>query len=34
MLGLPEGSSKADVEQAMAGHIMAQAELLGLYKKK
>lgn len=32
-LGLPEGSSKADVERAMEGHILAQAELMGRYDR-
>jgi len=27
-------SSKADLDKAMAGHVMAQAELIGLYKKQ
>ena len=30
-LGLPEGSSRADVEQAMKGHVLAEAEIIGLY---
>lgn len=33
-LDLPEGSSKADVESAMEGHILEQAELMGKYNKK
>ena len=32
-LTLPAGASKADVEHAMAGHILAQAELMGRYKR-
>ena len=32
-LTLPAGASKADVEHAMAGHILAQAELIGSYKR-
>jgi hypothetical protein len=30
-LGLPEGSSRADLEQAMKGHVLAEAEIIGLY---
>ncbi|HLF18272.1 MAG TPA: YbhB/YbcL family Raf kinase inhibitor-like protein [Candidatus Omnitrophota bacterium] len=32
-LNLPEGATKAKVETAMKGHILAQAEMIGLYKK-
>ena len=32
-LNLEEGLAKADLEKAMAGHILAKAELTGLYKK-
>jgi len=32
-LGLKEGARKADLEKAMQGHILGQAELIGLYKK-
>jgi len=32
-LDLPEGSTKAEVEAAMKGHIMANAELIGRYNK-
>ena len=32
-LDLPSGSSKQDIEKAMAGHILAEAELLGRYKR-
>ncbi|MBI3237082.1 MAG: YbhB/YbcL family Raf kinase inhibitor-like protein [Chlamydiales bacterium] len=32
-LNLPPGISKADLEKAMQGHILARAELIGLYKK-
>lgn len=32
-LDLPEGSSKAEVEQAMAGHVLEQVELMGRYKR-
>jgi Raf kinase inhibitor-like YbhB/YbcL family protein len=34
MLDLPEGSTKADLERAMAGHILAEASLVGLYGRK
>lgn len=33
MLLLSEGSSKADVEKAMQGHIIAQTELIGRYER-
>jgi Raf kinase inhibitor-like YbhB/YbcL family protein len=33
MLNLAEGISKADLEKAIQGHILASAELIGLYKK-
>ena len=32
-LSLPAGASKSDVERAMAGHILAQAEWMGRYKR-
>lgn len=32
-LNLPEGSSKQAVEAAMAGHVLANAELIGLYSR-
>ena len=34
MLNLPEGVSKADLENAMQSHILDQAQLIGLYKKQ
>jgi len=34
MLSLKEGSTKKEVESAMQGHILAQAELIGLYEKR
>jgi len=33
LVSLPKGASKKDVEQAMQGHIIAKAQLLGLYEK-
>ena len=32
-LDLPAGATKADVERVMAGHILAQAELLGTFQR-
>jgi Raf kinase inhibitor-like YbhB/YbcL family protein len=32
-LELPEGATKADLEKAMNGHILAQTELMGRYKR-
>ncbi len=32
-LGLRAGSTKLDVEKAMRGHVLAQAELMGKYKR-
>lgn len=34
VLDLPEGASKKDVEQAMEGHILAKAELMGTYNRQ
>lgn len=34
ILDLPAGSSKADVQEAIQGHIIAQAELIGLYNRQ
>jgi len=34
MLELKPGSNKPDLERAMKGHILAQAELLGRYKRR
>lgn len=31
ILGLEAGASKADLEEAMQGHILAQGQLIGLY---
>jgi Raf kinase inhibitor-like YbhB/YbcL family protein len=33
MLTLPEGSDKKELEKAMNTHIIAQAQLMGLYRK-
>jgi len=33
-LDLPASSSKQDIEKAMTGHILAEAELLGRYKRQ
>jgi hypothetical protein len=33
-LSLPEGSTKQEVERAMKGHIIEQAELVGTYQHK
>ena len=32
-LGLPKGSSRSDLDKAMKGHILAEAELIGLYSQ-
>jgi phosphatidylethanolamine-binding protein (PEBP) family uncharacterized protein len=32
-LEIPGSSPKADLEKAMAGHILGVGELIGLYKK-
>src|SRR5437899_6967753 len=34
MLRLPPGASKKEVEQAMQGHILKEAHLMGKYEKK
>ena len=34
MLGIPEGKSKQDLQWSMQGHILANAELMGKYKKE
>lgn len=33
LINLPEGSSKKQVEEAMEGHIVGKAELVGTYKR-
>jgi len=33
-LPLKPGAAKAQVEEAMKGHVLAQAELIGLYRRK
>ena len=32
-LGLPAGARREEVEQAMQGHVLGQAELMGLYRR-
>jgi len=32
-LGLPEGSTKAEVKEAMEGHILAEVRLMGRYER-
>ena len=33
-IGVAQGASRADVEKAMAGHVLATAETIGLYQKQ
>jgi Raf kinase inhibitor-like YbhB/YbcL family protein len=33
-LGLQAGATKADVEKAMEGHVVAKAETVGLYQRQ
>ena len=33
-LALPPGKSKAEIEQAMKGHVLAEAKLMGTYQRK
>ncbi len=33
-MSLPSSSKKADVEKAMKGHIIAEGQIMGLYKRK
>ena len=33
-LNLPEGAAKKELERAMQGHVVAQAELMGTYKRR
>jgi Raf kinase inhibitor-like YbhB/YbcL family protein len=33
-LDLPEGTGKQEIEKTMSGHILAEAELMGKYKRK
>ncbi|HEY6008241.1 MAG TPA: YbhB/YbcL family Raf kinase inhibitor-like protein, partial [Geobacteraceae bacterium] len=33
-LGLPTSADKGEVERAMRGHILAEAELMGTYKRR
>jgi len=32
-LDLPSGTKKTDVEKAMKGHVISQAQIIGLYKR-
>jgi len=34
LLPLPSGASKAQLEEAMKGHVLEKAELIGLYRRK
>jgi Raf kinase inhibitor-like YbhB/YbcL family protein len=34
MLNLPAGASRTDVEEAMRGHVIAETQLVGKYKRK
>ncbi len=34
MLNLGAGTTKADLEKAMSGHVLAQAQLIGVYKRR
>ena len=34
MLAIPPTSTKADLEKAMRGHILAEGQLIGLYKRR
>jgi hypothetical protein len=33
-LGLAEGAARKDLERAMAGHVLAQAQLMGRYERR
>lgn len=33
-LHLPEGAARREIEQAMAGHVLAQAQLMGRYERR
>lgn len=33
-LNLPEGATKAEIEKAMAGHVLEETTLIGLYGRK
>jgi Raf kinase inhibitor-like YbhB/YbcL family protein len=34
MLALPPGATKSQLEEAMNGHVLAQAQLMGTYRRK
>jgi phosphatidylethanolamine-binding protein (PEBP) family uncharacterized protein len=34
LLSLPHGVSKAELEKAMEGHVLAQGTLMGTYQRK
>ncbi len=33
-LGLPEGAARADIDSAMRGHVLAEAQYMGRYQRK
>ena len=33
-LGLPEGARRADVDKALSGHVLAEAQYMGRYERK
>jgi phosphatidylethanolamine-binding protein (PEBP) family uncharacterized protein len=34
LLPLPPGAAKAQLEEAMKGHVLGKAELIGLYRRR